>query len=139
MRTPRKSRSRFLRFLQFLWTGRHNWRSKSGAASPARLLRLRSGAPFFLCQFKGAALDYQALFNIVIGILGVIAGWLLNAMWAGLKDLQVADTKLAEKVAAIEVLVAGQYITREEFTVAMNSVFSKLDKIQDSINKKADR
>jgi len=83
--------------------------------------------------------DYQTLFDIVTGILGVIAGWAFNAMWTIIKDLQAADTKLAEKVAAIEVLVAGQYITRDEFADAMSSVFSKLDKIQDTLNKKADR
>lgn len=83
--------------------------------------------------------DYQVLFNIVIGILGVIGGWLLNTMWSSLKDLQAADTKLAEKVSAIEVLVAGQYVTREEFTTTMNAMFMKLDRIQDTLNKKVDR
>ncbi len=83
--------------------------------------------------------DYQVLFNIVIGILGVMGGWLLNTMWSSLKDLQAADTKLAEKVSAIEVLVAGQYVTREEFTTTMNALFLKLDRIQDTLNKKVDR
>lgn len=83
--------------------------------------------------------DYQVLFNIVVGILGVMGGWLLNTMWSSLKDLQTADAKLVEKVSAIEVLVAGQYVTREEFTTTMNAVFLKLDRIQETINKKADR
>lgn len=83
--------------------------------------------------------DYQVLFNLVIGILGVMGGWLLNTMWSSLKELQAADTKLAEKVAGIEVLVAGQYVTRDEFTTTMNALFVKIDKIQDTLNNKADR
>ena len=83
--------------------------------------------------------DYQVLFNIVIGLLGTIGGWLLNTMWSSLKDLQAADARLAEKVSAIEVLVAGQYVTREEFTTTMNALFLKLDRIQDTLNKKVDR
>lgn len=83
--------------------------------------------------------DYQVLFNIVVGILGVMGGWLLNTMWSSLKDLQTADAKLVEKVSAIEVLVAGQYVTREEFNTTLNAVFVKLDRIQETINKKADR
>lgn len=83
--------------------------------------------------------DYQVLFNIVIGILSAMGGWMLNTMWNSLKDLQSADTKLAEKVGAIEVLVAGQYVTRDEFTATMNALFLKLDKIQDTLNSKADR
>jgi len=83
--------------------------------------------------------DYQVLFNIVIGILSAMGGWMLNTMWVSLKDLQAADTKLAEKGSAIEVLVAGQYVTRDEFTVTMQAVFAKLDKIQDTLNNKVDR
>ena len=83
--------------------------------------------------------DYQVLFNIVIGVLSAMGGWMLNTMWVSLKDLQSADTKLAEKVSAIEVLVAGQYVTREEFTTMMQAVFLKLDKIQDTLNTKVDR
>lgn len=83
--------------------------------------------------------DYQILFNLVVGILGVLGGWLLNTVWNALKDLQIADARLAEKVGAIEVLVAGQYITRTEHTNALNMINMKLDQIQQSLSEKADR
>lgn len=83
--------------------------------------------------------DYQTLFNFVTGLLGVVGGWWLNAMWASLKELQSADAKLAEKVSAIEVLVAGQYVTRDELTSTINAIFAKLDKIQDTLTHKVDR
>ena len=44
-----------------------------------------------------------------------------------------------EKVGAIEVLVAGRYVTREEFNNVLNQVFTKLDRIIDALNQKADR
>lgn len=83
--------------------------------------------------------DYQTMFNIVIGILGVVGGWWLNAIWSSIKDLQERDRDLAEKVGAIEVLVAGRYVTREDFNGTLNQVFSKLDKIIDAVNQKADK
>ena len=83
--------------------------------------------------------DHQILFNIVVGMLGVIGGWWINAMWASIKELQAMDRDLAEKVGSIEVLVAGQYVTREEYTNTLNAIFVKLDRIQETINSKADK
>lgn len=81
----------------------------------------------------------QTLFNIVVGVCGALGGWAINTMWGALKDLQRDDKALADKVAAIEVLVAGQYTTREEFTNAMANVNTKLDLIVEKLNNKADR
>ena len=66
-------------------------------------------------------------------------GWWLNNVWTSLKELQAADRELAEKVASIEILVAGQYVTREEFNTVLNQVFTKLDTIRDIVSQKADR
>jgi hypothetical protein len=83
--------------------------------------------------------EYQVLFDVAIGVIGVLGGWTLNTVWAAVKDLQEADKELAEKVGQIEVLVAGRYITREEFNLTLNQVFERLDKIRDLLSTKADR
>ena len=64
---------------------------------------------------------------------------MLFRSWGSLKELQAADRELAEKVASIEVLVAGRYVTRDEFNSTLSQVFSKLDRIIDAVNQKADR
>ena len=79
------------------------------------------------------------MFNIGIGVISSMLGWWLNNVWTSLKDLQAADRELAEKVASIEVLVAGQYVTREEFNNVLGQVFGKLDRIIEKLNEKADR
>jgi hypothetical protein len=83
--------------------------------------------------------EYQVLFDVAIGVIGVLGGWTLNTVWAAVKDLQEADKELAEKVGNIEVLVAGRYITREEFNSTLNQVFERLDRIRDLLSTKADR
>lgn len=77
--------------------------------------------------------EYQVLFDVAIGVIGVLGGWTLNTVWAAVKDLQEADKELAEKVGQIEVLVAGRYITREEFNQVLNQVFERLDRIRDLV------
>lgn len=84
-------------------------------------------------------MDHQMMFNIGIGVISSMLGWWLNNVWTSLKELQAADRELAEKVASIEILVAGQYVTREEFNSVLSQVFSKLDRIIEKLNEKADR
>jgi hypothetical protein len=83
--------------------------------------------------------EYQVFFDVAVGIIGVLGGWVLNTVWGAVKDLQEADKDLADKVAAIEVLVAGRYVTRDEFNSTLGQVFAKLDTIRDLVSQKADR
>jgi hypothetical protein len=83
--------------------------------------------------------EYQVFFDVSIGVAGVLGGWVLNTVWGAVKDLQEADKELAEKVGQIEVLVAGRYVTREEFNTTLSQVFIKLDTIRDIVSQKADR
>lgn len=83
--------------------------------------------------------EYQVLFDIAIGVIGALGGWILNSVWGAVKELQKADKELAEKVSEIEVLVAGRYVTRDEFNTVLSQVFVKLDTIRDMLASKADR
>jgi CHASE3 domain sensor protein len=84
-------------------------------------------------------MEYQTAFNIVVGIAGFLGGWVLNGLRDSLKSLQTADESLTEKVQAIEVLVAGQYVKREDFSAVSKAMFEKLDKIYDKLDTKADK
>jgi uncharacterized protein YcbK (DUF882 family) len=81
----------------------------------------------------------QDIINAAIGVAGALGGWWLKTIWEALRELQKADQMLAEKVSAIEVLVAGQYIRRDEFEKMATALFSKLDKIYDRLESKADK
>lgn len=81
----------------------------------------------------------QSYLNWAFGIINLILGGLIKAMWDSYKDLKKADASLADKVNSIEVLVAGQYVKRDDFDRVANQIFSKLDKISDKLDSKADR
>lgn len=81
----------------------------------------------------------QIIINWLLAGFGALIGFLLNAVWQAVKDLQKADTTLADKVGKIEVLVAGAYVKRDEFDRVLNRLFEKLDHIEAKIDKKADK
>ena len=84
-------------------------------------------------------MDFQTAFNLAIGIIGVISGWMLNNLRDSFKSLAAADLALTVKVQAIEVLVAGQYVKRDELERLGNAIFAKLDKIENKLDQKADK
>lgn len=81
----------------------------------------------------------QALVNLLLAGFGGLIGFLLNVVWQAVKDLQKADKVLAERVGEIEVLVAGSYITKTDFTQVTDAIFRKLDRIEDKLDGKADK
>ena len=81
----------------------------------------------------------QELFNIAVGIAGVLGGWWLKVMWETLKELQAADRELVDKVSRIEVLVAGNYVRKEDFDRTIERLFDKLDHIEMKIDQKMDK
>jgi hypothetical protein len=82
---------------------------------------------------------FQDLFNTAMGALMLLAGWFLRVMWDSVKQLQSEDRELADKVSRIEVLVAGEYVKKDDFDRLMMRMFDKLDAIERKIDSKADK
>lgn len=84
-------------------------------------------------------METQSLINTAFTACGALGGFILKAVWDGLRELREADASLADKVQAIEVLVAGQYIKREDFSKTIAILFEKLDKIDSKLDLKANK
>jgi hypothetical protein len=63
----------------------------------------------------------QSFINMLAGAVSVLFGWILKIVWDAVKDLQHADDELVNKVNRIEVLVAGEYVKREDFRADMTA------------------
>jgi hypothetical protein len=81
----------------------------------------------------------QSSLNWFFGLINLVLGVVMKMIWDSYKSLKEADKELAEKVGNIEVLVAGQYVKREDFAQVTNQLFFKLDKILDKLDTKADK
>lgn len=81
----------------------------------------------------------QTIFNALVGVTGFLGGFWLNTLWCEVKALRETDAEIAEKVNAIEVLVAGNYVKRAEFETHMTQVYNLLRRIEDKLDSKADK
>ena len=84
-------------------------------------------------------MDFQVLFNMATGAVALLAGWFIRVIWDSLNELKKQDRDLADKVARIEVLVAGEYVKKEDFERTIERLFDKLDHIEMKIDRKADK
>lgn len=84
-------------------------------------------------------MEPQTIINVTFAVIGALGSWVLNRIWDALKDLQTADKALTEKVVSMEVLVAGNYVSRDELQKTFTAVFTKLDRIEDKLDHKVDK
>lgn len=81
-------------------------------------------------------MDTQTFFNSVffglIGIIGVLGKIIFSNMETNIKNLQ-------KEVHELDVLVAGDYVKKEEYKEDINRVFDQLQKINEKLSSKADR
>lgn len=81
----------------------------------------------------------QTIVNWVMTAAGAILGFLLNSVWQAVKDLQTADKQLADKVATIEILVAGEYVRKDDFERTIQRLFEKLDHMEEKFDRKMEK
>ena len=84
-------------------------------------------------------MDSQTIINTVIALVGFLGGWILKVIWEAVKELQIADKILVDKVNTIEILIAGNYMSKQDFDKIAAAIFAKLDKIEDKLDKKVDK
>lgn len=83
--------------------------------------------------------DSQTLINWALGAISFLLGWILNSVRQSVRDLHTQDQALADKVNAIEVLVAGTYVKRDDMDKISSAIFAKLDRIENKLDQKVDR
>ena len=80
---------------------------------------------------KGHVMNQELINWLILTLTGAM-GWFLKSLWE-------ADKALSAKLIAVELLVAGDYVTRSEFTATNGNINTKLDRILDKLDTKADK
>lgn len=84
-------------------------------------------------------MGFQDGFNVVVMLAGALMGWVLKTITDRMDGLQSADTALTDKVQKIEVLVAGQYVKRDDLDKHIDNIFAVLRRIEEKLDGKADK
>ena len=78
--------------------------------------------------------DAQMLINLAFTAAGCLLGFILNSLRTSVMAMQTTDTQLAEKVQKIEVLVAGKYLTVDQYSKDRDAMFAQLRRIEDKLD-----
>jgi hypothetical protein len=84
-------------------------------------------------------MDSQTFINAALGLVAFLGGWVLNSLKESMQQLREADHALTEKVQAIEILVAGTYVKRDDIDKLSMALFAKLDRIENKMEAKVNR
>lgn len=92
----------------------------------------------------------QTLINYLMAGFGAAVSFILKVIWEGLRELQKCDLDITSKISQIQLLVAGEYVKKEDlerstnmqreyFEKSLTALFAKLDKIENKLDGKMDR
>ena len=84
-------------------------------------------------------MDWQYIANGTFMVAGFLIATVLKGTHDSIKELQENDIKLTDKVQAIELLVAGNYVKKSDMDKLLEAIFAKLDKIDAKLDRKMDR
>lgn len=82
-------------------------------------------------------METQTVINAVFAGFGAIVGAVIKSIWDAVKDLQSADKGIVQDVSQLQILVAGNYIRKDEFNRMVGTLFDKLDRIDAKLDTKA--
>lgn len=95
-------------------------------------------------------MDWQWIANGLFVLLGILGTAFYNSMKKSMEDsfksinasiheIEDDTEKLTAKVQAVELLVAGNYVHKDDLEKITAALFRKLDQICDKLDRKADK
>ena len=77
-------------------------------------------------------MNLQDIFNILVPIICAVLGWFCRELWTAVQELKADLSKLREELPT-------HYVHKDDFNDRWNEVLKALHRIEDKLDKKADR
>jgi hypothetical protein len=72
-------------------------------------------------------------------LVSFLGGWLIRTLFDRIKDLETADQRTAEALSNLRVELPSRYTAKDDFHKLGDSIFEALRRIEDKIDRKADK
>ena len=82
---------------------------------------------------EATSVDWQFLFNIAVGLVGLLLGFLMNRIFMGLDSLKKQDEKLTDEINKIKIALPTNYATKDDLEHVAGAIFRRLDDINDKL------
>ena len=82
--------------------------------------------------------DWQFLFNVAIGLVGILLGFLMNRIFIALDNLKSQDEKLTNEITEIKIALPTNYATKEDLEHIAGAIFRRLDDMNDKLFEQRD-
>lgn len=83
-------------------------------------------------------MEHQTLINTLIGIVGVLFGWLFHGIKSDIAKQEKESNDLADKVHAIDKLVAGDYVRKDDLYPRLGHLETKIERGFEKVFEKLD-
>ena len=84
-------------------------------------------------------MDYQILLNSAFGALMLVMGWIMKIVFDAITELRTQDNHISNQISDLAVELPKNYVHKNDFKDLTESLFRKLDRIEDKIDSKADK
>lgn len=75
----------------------------------------------------------------VISLGAALTGWVFKMVFSSIKEVEKNNQDLAAKLSAHELHSAQTYATKKDLDAGIDRIMTKLDKIDDKLDGKADK
>lgn len=81
----------------------------------------------------------QQFFNICLTLIGFLLAWSVTNIFASIAEANRKIEVTQNNLNQVSVLVAGDYVKKSDLKESMKDVADKLQRIEDKLDKKADK
>lgn len=84
-------------------------------------------------------MDETLAFRLLFSLLLALGGALVRVLWVATRDNKAAHEANQSHLNQLELKVACEYVSTVNHTKSMDVLFSKLDRIEDKLDRKQDK